>query len=163
MFDFEIQRCSRRCAQTQREFQPGDVYYSVLVPRGSQVVRLDYSEPAWEGPPDDAIGFWRARVPAPDSQRAQWAPNDVMLDYFERLAADPARSDVRFVLALLLLRRRILRLETTEQCEGQEVLVLHCPRKDSEYKVLQLEPEPQRVREIQEELARLLFDDAEGG
>ena len=160
MLEFEVQRCSRRCAKTQREFQPGETYFSVLISQGAEVVRLDYCEAEWEGPPDGAIGFWRARMPSPDSQRVHWAPNDVMLDYFDRLGAEPAKSDVRFVLALLLLRRRILRLEATEQREGSEIMVLHCPRNETEYKVVHVAPDVQRARAIQEELAALLFSDA---
>ena len=45
--------------------------------------------------------------------RPHWAPNDVMLNYFERLLEDPTAEDARYVLALLLVRRRMLRVEGT--------------------------------------------------
>ena len=66
-----------------------------------------------------------------------WAPNDVMLDLLEQLADDPARADMRYVLALLLVRRRVCRLEETQHGEpGHEQLVLLCPRREQEYRVM---------------------------
>jgi len=87
-----------------------------------------------------------------------WAPNEVILHFFEELGQQPARQDMRYVLALLLVRRRVLRLEEEEKNEqGQEVLVLYCPRREATYRVPAIVPDESRIQEIQEELARLLF------
>jgi hypothetical protein len=65
---------------------------------------------------------------------------------------------MRYVLALLLVRRRVMRLEEQEYDErGAEVLVLYCPRRDTTYRVPAIAPDPSRIDEIQEELAKLLF------
>ena len=62
------------------------------------------------------------------------------------------------ILALLLTRRRILRLEETEKDEqGRETMILYCPRNENEYSVAAVMPTAERVKEIQEELASLLF------
>ena len=39
--EFDVQRCSRRCAETDREFRPGESFFSVLLPEGADVVRRD--------------------------------------------------------------------------------------------------------------------------
>lgn len=158
MLDFEIQRCTRRCAKTDKELQPGESFYSVLVAEGKDVVRRDYSVAAWDGAPDEAIGFWKSRIPEPNSKKVNWAPNDVMLNYFVSTENDPEKRDIRFVLALLLLRRRIFRLEESEAETGsQEVMTLHCPRNDTEYRVDVISPGSERAREIQNEVAQILF------
>ena len=65
---------------------------------------------------------------------------------------------MRYVLALLLIRRRVVRLEETERDEqGREVSVLYCPRRETTYRVVVELPTDERTDEIQEELARLLF------
>ena len=160
MIDFEIQRCSRRCAATDRELAPGEVFYSVLVSRDAEVVRYDYSQQAWQGAPEDAIGWWKSQMPEAHAKRAHWAPNDVMLDYFRRLEEENAQQDVRYILALLMIRRRILRLEGSEVDEfGNEELVVFCPRNETEYRVRAVSPDAARAAEIQEELAQLLCAD----
>ena len=97
MLDFHVQRCTRQCAGEDRELLPGEVFYAVLIDEGEEVVRLEYSESAWQGPPEDVIGWWRSRMPDNVARKFQWAPNDVLLDYFERLEDQLDRLDVRFV------------------------------------------------------------------
>ena len=161
MIDFEVQRCTRQCAKTQREFEPGETFYSALISEGAEVVRRDFSEQAWDEPPENAIGWWKSQMPEPNAKRLNWAPNDVMLHYFEQLEGDPAKRDVRYVLSLLMIRRRVVRLEGTETDDaGQDVLVLYCPKKEAEYKTEVVEPSGERVKQIQDELSQLLFADA---
>jgi hypothetical protein len=161
MIDFDIQRCSRRCVATDREFTPGEMFYSVLIPQGAEVVRQDYSQRAWEGPPENAIGWWRSQLPEPHAKRGNWAPHEVMLDYFQRLQEQSGQEDVRYVLTLLMVRRRIFRLEDSQVDEaGREHLIVFCPRSETEYRVLVVPPDAARAVAIQEELARLLFANA---
>lgn len=160
MLDFDVQRCTRRCSASGRDLRPGDTCYSVLVPRGAQVARLDFAADAWKGPPDDALGWWKGRVPEGGATRTACAPNDVMLDYFDHLAHFPDKSDVRYVLALLLVRRRVIRLENTVTDEhGQETLVVFCPRNEQDVHIPAILPDDERIAEIQTELSTLLFGD----
>ena len=108
MVDFEVQRCTRHCAKTEREFRPGETFVSVLMAEGAEVVRYDYSLEAWDQPPENAVGWWKSVMPEPNAKKVNWAPNDVMLHYFETLESDASKADVRYVLALLMVRRRIL-------------------------------------------------------
>lgn len=94
----------------------------------------------------------------PNNQKVTWAPNDVILHYFVELEDRPAAADTRYVLTLLMIRRRILRLEESETSEhGEEWLVVFCPKTESEYRVLVTDPSPERIIVIQDELANLLF------
>jgi ATP-dependent DNA ligase len=84
-----------------------------------------------------------------------------MLDYFAYLADRPDKADVRYVLALLLIRRRVIRLENTlVDAAGEETLVVVCPRDESESRLVAVMPDEPRIAEIQAELSKLLFGDA---
>ena len=158
MIDFEVQRCTRHCAASGRELKAGETFYSTLVAEGSQVVRHDYAEEAWQGPPEGVLGWWKSQMPHRESKKMHWAPNDVMLELLEQLEHQPQSADMRYVLSLLLVRRRVLRLEETRRDErGCELSVLYCPRREATYHVLTIIPNDQRTAEIQEQLARLLF------
>ncbi len=159
--DYEIQRCTRRCSVTDRDLAPGEQFYSAIFSEEAELVRYDYSVDAWSGPPQGAVGWWKSRMPVANEKRMRWAPNDVMLEFFEQLGQQPDKRDMRYVLALLLVRRRVMRLEEKESDEnGGEVLVLYCPRRETTYKVPESTPDESRIEAIQEELARLLFADA---
>ncbi len=157
MIDFDIQRCTRKCHATEQELRPGDVYFSVLVQQGAEIVRHDYSREAWQGPPEDAICWWKATIPDPQSTKVNWAPSDIMLDYFERLLKDPDRQDAAYVMALLMVRRKIVRLDDTQKGEdGSEHLILTGLKRQANYRVTVAEPSAQRIRQIQDELTSLL-------
>jgi hypothetical protein len=155
--EYEVQRSSRRCTATGREFAPGETYYSVLLEEGDALNRHDYAVDAWHGPPEGAVGWWKSQVPGRTTARKHWAPNDVMLNFWDELAEQPDRQDMRYVLTLLLIRRRVFRLEEEKpDPQGREVLVVYCPRRESTYQVPAVVPEEARVNQIQEELAALL-------
>jgi hypothetical protein len=159
MLDFELHRCTRQCCETEAILQPGDEFYSALVVQGAQVIRRDYAAAAWKGPPEGTLGWWKAQVPDIQSRRMFWAPNDVMAHYFEQLyeQAD-APQDLCYVLTLLMIRRRVVRLEDTERDDdGHETFVLYCPRNEREYRVAVVTPTPERIGEIQQHLGALLF------
>lgn len=156
--EYEHVRCTRRCAVTDREFAPGETFYSVLTAEKGKLVRHDYSADAWKGPPEGVVGWWKSQLPVHDPKRVHWAPNDVMLDLLEQLADDPSHAEMRYVLALLLIRRRVCRLEETQRDEQKhETLLLFCPRRETEYKVAVAMPDDERIKQIQDELAKLLF------
>jgi hypothetical protein len=161
MIDYEVQRCTRHCASTGRELQPGEEFYSTLAAEGAQVVRHDYAAEAWQGPPAGVLGWWKSHMPLRTAKKLHWAPNDVMLDLLENLELQPDKKDMRYVLSLLLVRRRVLRLEEAEKSPaGTEITVLYCARRETTYRVETTMPSDERIAEIQQELAHLLFADA---
>jgi hypothetical protein len=156
--DFEIGRFTRKCAATGREFQPGDAFYSVLVPDGAGVIRQDYSDEHWPGAPENAIGWWKAEMPDTSARKVTWAPNDTIIGYFTELIEKPNCADQLYVMSLLLIRKRIVRLEETQRNEsGEEEMLLYCPSREQEFQVKVVEPGAERIAQIQEELTQLLF------
>ena len=87
--DYEVHRSTRHCTATGREFAPGETYYSVLVAEGADLKRYDYAADAWQGPPAEAVGWWQSQIPDRSTARKQWAPNDVMLQFWDELAGHP--------------------------------------------------------------------------
>jgi hypothetical protein len=172
LLDFEVQRSTRRCAATDRPLEPGELSYSVLEVNGADVVRKDYCSEAWTGPPESALGWWKTRIPQLTNKKVKLAPNDVLLELFDELADRPEQSDLRYVLVLLLIRRRVLRLEAPTETVGtstqhasvessHEMMSVYCPKRDTTYRVPAVMPDPARIDEIQQQLSDLLIAGAE--
>ncbi len=161
MLDFEVQKCTRKCAKTDRELKAGETFFSMLVAEGGDVIRQDFCEEAWEGPTSESIGWWKSQMPSPSTQKMHWAPQDVMLHFFEQLDDQSDKADLRYVLALLMIRRRILKLEDGEsEDDRREWMSVYCSRNENHYKVAVVVPTPERIEAIQQELAHLLYADA---
>jgi hypothetical protein len=155
--DYEFQHSTRSCSATGRQFAPGETYYSALLAEGAELKRYDYAADAWRGPPEAAIGWWQSQVPGRGPGRKRWAPNDVMLQFWDELAKEPDKWDMRYVLTLLLIRRRVFRLEDEKgDPPRRDALTVYCPRRDATYEVPAIAPAAERIDRIQEELASLL-------
>ena len=162
MLDFDIRRCTRRCHASDRELQPGEKFFSVLVPQGSEVVRQDYSASAWKGPPENHVGWWKSQMPEAGAQKLKMAPAEVLLDYFEQLEQIPDKEQVRYIMALLLVRKRLAKWdETVIDEQGNRFMVLDSPRTGQQYRVLECDPSPEEIQTVQEELMQTLYAEAE--
>jgi len=172
LLDFEVQRSTRRCAATGRPLEPGDECYSVLEVQGAEVIRKDFCRQAWSGGNNNALGWWKWRVPEAAVKKIKLAPNDVLLELFDRLAELPHQADMRYVLALLLVRRRVFRLELPSESSndnaadsvneaGGNAVFVYCPKRDTSYRVPVAIPQNARIEEIQQQLGELLVAGAE--
>jgi hypothetical protein len=166
--DLKIQRPSPTCNQTGSEFKAGDVIFSALVREEGNLVRRDWSHEAWASPPDGTLAWWRSVVPEQIDNGASLAPVDVLLDTLESLTDQPEEASLRYLLALQLLRRKVLRFaESRSEGEGDagchtgEVVSLACRRRDCEYQVVAALPEAEEHAVLEDRLASLLWSGGE--
>jgi hypothetical protein len=138
VIDYQIQPNTRRCSVSGRELQPGERYYGVLLEEGGKFVRKDFSVEAWQGAPEGAFSFWMGRLAPPQSKRRPPIDDEMLMECFQRLEGqlEPNRIRFRYVVALLLMRRRRLRFEETQRDGGQEILLLRCVRGGARHAVV---------------------------
>lgn len=116
---YPVHRSTGVCAATGRALVPGEACIAVLVDRDGAkgLQRIDFATEAWDSGARPEVGarvfgFWRARVGTEAEPRAAMMSDAELLDLFEELAGAAEHKQVvfRYVLALLLVRRRSLRL-----------------------------------------------------
>jgi hypothetical protein len=158
MIEYQIQPNTRRCSVTGRELHPGERYFSVLLDEGGKLLRRDYSAEAWQGPPDGAFSFWVGRIAAPQGRRRPAIDDELLLDCFQRLDGqdEPGRVNFRYVLALLLMRRRRLKFEETRQEGPHEVLCLRCTRTGARHQVVNPCLTEEEMATVQEDVFQAL-------
>jgi hypothetical protein len=162
LLDYDIAPCTRRCATTGRAFAPGESYYSALSMEGGTAVRRDFAAEAWPAPPLEAIAWWQMRAPGAASSHGRLAPNEALFDLFSALADEPAEAEFRYVLALLLLRRRLIKLERTTHDVRGDVLLFDCPQRQEQFEVVAHVPSTERMAELERRLGELLYGGAQG-
>jgi hypothetical protein len=155
--EYDVQRCTRHCAATGRELAEGEEIFSTLTVEGGEVHRRDYAAEAWTSPPEGIVGWWKSQIPVTEARKPPLAPSEVLLNIFRELEGKETQADLRYVLALLLVRRRLLRLEENEtDDQGVEWLVVYCPRDEVTDRVRVTDPSSQRIAEIEAQLKTLL-------
>jgi hypothetical protein len=126
MTNYQIHGPARVCVATGRELKPGEKVFSVLRDENGQFVRSDFAADAWSGPPNDAVAWWAGRIPEAGRLAKPSINDDLLVDCFEHLTGttDPARLRFRYVVALLLMRRKRFKFEDTRKAGDTETLVV---------------------------------------
>jgi hypothetical protein len=153
--DFNIRPLGKTCAATGQPLESGQQCWSVLIEREGRLVREDYSAEGWQGPPKDAIGHWCCQVPeAVESKRPRLMNTDALFEYFQDLDESPNKiqQQYRYVLALLLLRKRRLTLEHVENVDDQPTMRLTGTGGEGPFHVVEENLEESQIHALQEQL-----------
>lgn len=159
-------KLSRTCAFTNKLFEPGDKVYSVLYEESGVIKRKDFSASAWRSNPrpENALAWWssRVRADADADKKLKLAPNDALAALFAALADNPEQAALRYALALLLARRRVLRFDYDENvsyCSNPETsntIYVYSPRNETGYLVPIVQMSPEEIEQVQARLVDLL-------
>jgi len=143
---YEVAKPTGVCESTGRSLEPGEAYYAALIeipedqierdadgrPRPDQALgmrRVDICEEAWDAGhrPQGLFSFWKTTVPEPNEKRKLFVDDAVLMNLLVRLdgVEEPERIAFRYVLGLILLRKKLLRYDGTqtrrvEPAEGQD-------------------------------------------
>lgn len=159
---WRIARSSRTCAHSGKPIEPGEAFYSALVERDDSFERIDFSVESWpEVPKDDFFSYWKGKAADDASEKKQPVDYERLLAFFDNLegAAEPGKRLLRYVLALVLVRRRRLRLDDMSQTEAGEDRLLVYDRRAGGRMLEIVAPEAGRdeLEKTQEKLNQL-FD-----
>jgi hypothetical protein len=158
MTDYQIQANTRRCTITERELRPGEKYFTALLDVDGKFVRQDYSSEAWQGPPPGAFSFWTGRIPAPEETRRPRIDDDLLFDCFQRLEGqtEPEKVNFRYVVALLLMRRKRFKFEEVRKEDDQEILLVRCVKTRNAFRVVNPRLTEKQMASVQEEVLKVL-------
>jgi hypothetical protein len=161
MVQWEVAKSQGTCIKTGRTFAEGDEYYAVLIDTPEGFVRQDYAPDAWTEPPAEAYCFWKTRVPRKEEKKKLIVDNTVLIEFFERLAEDqePAKQQFRFVLALMLMRKRLLRYVKSANVDGVETWTMLLTRDDSVLEVVNPHLGDEEIESVSEQLTAILHGD----
>jgi hypothetical protein len=160
--DYQLKPLGKTCSKSGAKLLPGDTCYSAVVSKGNQWERIDFSRDAWQGPPEDAIGYWRTIVPPQTEPRRRLDP-DALLRHFEQLCEDanPAQDKFRYVLALLLVQRRRLRITGTRTEGTTTILELSGMQGEGPFTVPEQQLKPDEIETLENELNERLTAEPE--
>ncbi len=159
MTDYEIQGPTRVCQATGRELKPGDRFHAVLLEQGGKLVRMDYAAEAWVGLPPDAIAHWSGRISTAEKPRKPVVNDEALLVCFDRLkdSRDPDGLNFRYVVALLLMRRKRFRFEDViRDASGRDLLLLKDIKGGAVHQVADPRLTDDQITTVQAEVFRVL-------
>lgn len=161
--EYKIEVSGRRCRTCDRAFAVGDEYYSAVVETAQEdlLERHDFCPACWKA--DGAyFSFWKTRVPEPQ-QAPQHGPRLIdlgrLLQLFEHLAdaADVQAQRFRYVLALVLMRKRRLKIvESRRRAGGGQELTLRETGAERRHTVTAPSVTEEEIRSVADRLREVL-------
>ncbi len=159
--EWNIQSRAQQCAATGRPFEKGERVFSALYWREGQYQRVDLCTAAWNARNDniEPLSAWQTDfVPPPPPEAETTLHKDDAESLLRRLVAEnqPATRNARYILALMLERKKVVRQIERQRQEGQSILVYeHLPSGE----VWLIEDPDLKLNElsaVQDEVAHLL-------
>jgi hypothetical protein len=157
--DYQIKPNARTCTATGEELRPGAECYSVLLEEHGRFTRQDFSAAGWNGPPENAVGYWRATVPEPNDEKPRPLDSESLLQSFEQFSEDanPAQEKLRFVMALLLVQKRRLKLDGSRRDGEIEYLQLIGSHGEGPYEVREFDLTEDERQQLQQAVDAFLY------
>jgi hypothetical protein len=159
MTEYPNSTVHRTCSATGRPLKAGERYFGVLALEGGKFVRQEFSEQGWMGAPPGAFGYWAGRVPAAgDANRRPPIDDDLLLECFQRLdgETEPAKVNFRYVMALLLMRRKRFKFEDSKKEAGGNALIVRDARSNDRHVVADPGLTDEQMQTVQSEVFQML-------
>ena len=123
MADWEIRKTTGICSGTGEAFEQGEEYFAALVETDEGFARCDFSLSFWQENQPQVYYFWKSRLVDPEKKKKLFIDDDMLMTFFERLENEEQQNKInfRFVLALILMQKRLLRYEKSEITDGKEI------------------------------------------
>jgi hypothetical protein len=157
--EYEIARPSFRCCTCARELSAGEEFMARLLDFGSEFRREDLCLSCWRGGQEGAFSVWRSKVPAAQEVKKTFVDDAVLVDFFLKLSdqQEPAKVNFRFVLALMLMRKKLLIYDACAKDEqGREVWTMHLKSDAAPLAVVHPELDEPQVAEVRAQLGAIL-------
>lgn len=134
MEEWNIQTRNIACSQCQKSFIEKALHYTILLTRANCYLRQDFCADCWEssGGTDNrskmgVVSFWQGVYELPPSKPVDPLPKEDAESLLRKMLVqnDPSESDARYLLAVMLERKRILKHRETQNGEKRFLVYEH--------------------------------------
>lgn len=157
--DWQMPRAGQHCAACAREFTPGETFRAVLYDHPQGFERRDFCL-ACELPAEPvALADWRTQRPAPTEKRAAAFDFEAAYRFFTQCedAERPELIRFRFLIALLLWRKKGLKFERALTVGAREFWEFSTPATNERHRVCRPELADDELEVLGQQLESLLL------
>lgn len=158
--DWPIKHRADACAQTERPFEAGEQFYTLLFQEGQGFRREDLSEEAWAQRNENIkpFSFWKTRYEPAPTAPPEPLEKQTAEEILRRLLTEnnPANVNACYVLAVMLERKRILKQIRIEQSGDRPVLIYEHAKTGDVLIVPDVRLRLDEIEHVQNEVSQLL-------
>ncbi len=161
MSEWEVDKPLGQCYGTGRKIEYGEEYFGALVETGEGLQRRDFCADYWESEKPNVFCYWKSRLPHPDQKKQIFVDDEMLMAFFERLENETGQEKVnfRFVLALILMRKRRLKYDATRVENGKEIWRLRIVGEKEIVEVVNPHLDEEQVEQLSSQIGQILQTD----
>jgi hypothetical protein len=161
MDEWEINKPLGQCYGTERKIESGEEYFAALVETAEGLQRRDFCADYWESQKPDVFCYWKTRLPEPGQKKQLFVDDQMLMAFFERLEkeTEPEKVNFRFVLALILMRKRILKYDDTRTEDGREIWRLRMVGEKQIVEVINPHLDEEQIEQLSSQIGEILQTD----
>ena len=161
MGDWEINKPLEQCYGTERKIEYGEEYFAALVETEEGLQRRDFCAEYWESRKPDVFCYWKTRLPEPGQKKQLFVDDQMLMTFFERLEKETEQEKInfRFVLALILMRKRILKYDETKNADDREIWCLRVVGDKQIVEVINPHLDDEQIEQLSSQIGEILQTD----
>lgn len=161
MDEWEVSKPLGQCCGTGKKIEPGEEYFAALVETNEGLERRDFCADYWQGQKPDVFCFWKTKLPHPDQKKQIFVDDEMLMAFFERLAeeTEQERINFRFVLALILMRKRRLKYDSSGTQDGKEIWRLRITGDKEFVEVINPHLDEEQIEQLSSQIGEILQAD----
>ena len=165
MNDWNIQSRAHACESCAQPFTDKQPYHTVLIEEPAELRRTDICEPCWQknfsataAQQKNFISHWQGVYLAPPAQPVDAIQKDTAETLLRKLIElnDPKHIPAGYILAVMLERKRILKVKEQLQRDGQRVFVYEQPKTGDIFTIVDPALHLDQLEQVQHDVAALL-------
>ena len=161
MDEWEINKPLGECYGSGKEIAPGQEYFGALVMTDNGLERRDFCTEYWQSEEPQVFCHWKTRLPKPDEKKQIFVDEEMLMAFFQRLEEerDQEKVNFRFVLALILMRKRRLKYDATRMENGREIWRLRVVGEGLFTEVVNPNVDEEQIRQLSSQIGQILHTD----
>lgn len=163
--EYNIAKGGGACGACQGAFEPQQEIVAVVLEDGEGFQRRDFCMGCWNAqnaqPPSGSLAVWRTRVAESEKKKRVFVDDGVLLQFFRNLEGtdDPNKIGFRFVLALVLMRKKLLAYEGSRKTDQAEIWTLRLKGAQETFQLVEARMDDEKVAQISSQLGEILQGD----
>ena len=161
--NYVVARPRGTCTVSNQPIAPGETFMAALRESSEAYERIDVKLEHWDSfDRSDIVGFWKTHMPSAEAKKRTFVDDNTLCDLFERLGEveDRAKTSFRFVLGLILIRKRLLSVEATARQPDHDIWRVRLRGRDQFIDLIDPHPSDDEVAGVQEQLRLVLSEGA---
>jgi hypothetical protein len=161
MDEWEINKPLGQCYGTERKIESGEEYFAALVETAEGLQRRDFCADYWDSQKPDVFCYWKTRLPEPGQKKQLFVDDQMLMAFFERLEKETGQEKInfRFVLALILMRKRILKYDDTRTEDDREIWRLRIVGEKQIVEVINPHLDEEQIEQLSSQIGEILQTD----